>query len=736
MKKFLSVSLALLMIFMTACQSKTKGNNSSSSNTESKVEKTADTNLIKNGDFESGIDNWFTFTQGGKGDISAAGKELEVNIEDVGTLDYSVQIYQDIPELSQGVKYQLTFDARSTVDRSCEARFQLNSGDYHAYTSQVAKLTSTKQTFTIEFEMKEASDPAPRFAINLGLPKDAAGALAAHKVYFDNFCLKAVDSSNKAKAEVNTTLKDININQLGYLPDVKKVAVFRGTVTDKTFDVVDSKTSKVVFTGDISKSFENKSAGETDYYGDFSAFKTEGTYKIKTASLGESYEFEIGNNVYKNVTNDLVKMLYLQRCGIALPKELAKDFAHDKCHSSMATIFGTTTQIDVSGGWHDAGDYGRYVVPGAKTVADLILAYQSNPASFGDNLGIPESNNKVPDVLDEARYELDWMLKMQDQQSGGVHHKVSCANFPGSVMPEKETDPLIVSLVSDAATGDFSAVMAMAYNTYKDIDKTFAEKCLNASKKAWEYLKARDSKFVGFANSTGIVTGEYGDGSLNDEFMWASTELFKITGDDRYHSALKTTYSYSHSDFGWSDVGGYAVNTYLTLPSDKVDSTFSNKLKNDFINKANNILNDSKADGYHISLGKQYPWGSNMTVANNAMCLLLANKISPNPEYVEYAREHMNYIYGTNPMSTSYVTGYGDVSPKHPHHRPSQALKITMPGMLVGGPDSSLEDPYAKAVLKDTPPAKCYVDNEQSYSCNEITIYWNSPLIYLMYNIK
>ena len=146
---------------------------------------------------------------------------------------------------------------------------------------------------------------------------------------------------------------------------------------------------------------------------------------------------------------------------------------------------------------------------------------------------------------------------------------------------------------------------------------------------------------------------------------------------------------------------------------------------------ADTLLESCKKDGFFMGL-KTYAWGSNKDVADNGMLLLVANNLQPNDEYVEYAKKHRDYIFGVNATGYCYVTGYGTLSPIATHHRPSQVLDTTMPGMLVGGPDGNLEDPYAKAVLYGYPKALCYVDNEQSFSCNEITIYWNSPLIYLM----
>jgi endoglucanase len=122
-----------------------------------------------------------------------------------------------------------------------------------------------------------------------------------------------------------------------------------------------------------------------------------------------------------------------------------------------------------------------------------------------------------------------------------------------------------------------------------------------------------------------------------------------------------------------------------------------------------------------------------MTLANNGMVMLMANKlINEDVDYIQLAKKQLDYLLGANSTSYSFVTGYGSLRPNNTHHRPSQALGTTMTGMLVGGANSNLEDPYAQNVLAGKPAAKCYVDNAQSYSCNEITVYWNAPLIYLL----
>ena len=419
-------------------------------------------------------------------------------------------------------------------------------------------------------------------------------------------------------------------------------------------------------------------------------------------------------------------MFYMQRCGMELSNDRAGDFAHAACHTGLATVYGTGTKLDVSGGWHDAGDYGRYVVPGAKAAADLMLAYQLNPQAFANPL-----SSTIPVIVDEVRYELEWLLKMQDAASGGVYHKVTTKAFEGEVMPDEVTEELVLAPISTTATGTFAAVMAMASAVYQPYDAQFSKKCLEAAEKAWGYTLKNPSNT--FKNPEDILTGEYGDTTTNDERFWAAAELLKATGKKEYNDYIVSAYKdLIPSGLGWASVGSYGTYAYLTAPPDKVDSALAARLKSDLVKEAKQLLELSGKDGYKISLGQSYPWGSNMSVANNAMLLLIANLIEPNAAYNQSAAEHLNYLFGVNCLSYSFVTGFGTKSPDHTHHRPSMAAGQTLPGMLVGGPNSNLEDPYARAVLEGLPPAQCYADNAQSYSTNEITIYWNSPLVFVL----
>ena len=682
----------------------------------------AASNLISNSTFESGTSGWGTYKEsGGKCSLKTEGGKLALTVSDVGKVNYAVQVFYDIVPLYQNGVYHLKYDISSSTDRFVEGMIQMNGGDYRAYTWKGIELTSEPQTVEYDFTMKDETDIMAKLVFNCGIQEKYEGVLPEHTIYLDNVSLELVDDS---KVDYSSTLPyapSININQVGYRPDGRKIAVFRD-VTDQTeFSVVNADTKEKVFTGKLENKTENKSAGETNYTGDFSSVTTAGKYYISCNGLDDSYTFEIGDKVYSNLLDDSVRMLYLQRCGVKVED---KDFGHEACHTSLATVYGTSEKIDVSGGWHDAGDYGRYVVPAAKAVADLLYAYQATPDLYSDNINIPESGNGTPDILDEARFELEWMMKMQ-ASDGGAYHKVSCATFPGYVAPTAEKDELIVTPVSSTATADFCASMALAAEFYEKYDKEFASKCMEAAKKAWAWLEANPN-FV-FKNPEDIVTGEYGDRTDKDERYWAAAQMYRATKDEKYLSSLGK----ASEGLDWSTVGDYGNIALVTMNGiDKNSDAYKNAEKA-IIGQADRMAGNVSASPYGSAITK-YNWGSNMTIANAGIIFGLAQQLTGKASYGEAAQAQLNYLLGVNPVGTSFVSGYGTVSPENPHHRPSMAVGHAMKGMLAGGVNENLEDSAAKAYCNGLPAAKCFVDNSESYSTNEITIYWNSPLTYLL----
>ena len=323
---------------------------------------------------------------------------------------------------------------------------------------------------------------------------------------------------------------------------------------------------------------------------------------------------------------------------------------------------------------------------------------------------------------------------MQNAENGGVYHKVTALVFPETVLAVEETDDMVLAPISYAATGDFAAVMAKASVLYADYDADFAKTCLDAAQKAYAFMEANPD-MKGYENPEEIVTGAYDDKQLKDETLWASAELYIATKDDKYLTATKNALQENYQPgFGWASIGSYAL--YDLAKTEGVDADVAKTAKDALLANVDEQLAKCEEEGFFTGLGISYPWGSNMTIANNGEAFLAAAKLTGDAKYIEYAQKMRDYIFGVNPTGYCYVTGYGTLTPNATHHRPSQVLKETMPGMLVGGADNNLEDPYANAVLYGIAAGRAYVDNEQCYSCNEVTIYWNSPLIYLLAGLK
>lgn len=530
-------------------------------------------------------------------------------------------------------------------------------------------------------------------------------------------------------------MQDIVLNQIGFLPEMQKTAIFRGGCADNEFEVVDALCGAVIFTGKIGEEKYDPYSGENVRCGDLSPLAAEGCYFIRTSSGGRSYCFKIAEDIYNDLMTDSIRMMYMQRCGTELDHKHAGIFAHKPCHTGKAYLYGTDICADVSGGWHDAGDYGRYTVAAALTAAEMMTAYQVSPQLFSDNTCIPESGNGIPDILDEVRYGLDWLFKMQDS-SGGVYHKVTCAGFPGYVMPDEENDRLILCPLSKTAAGSFAAVMAMAHDCFKAADEEFAARCLSAAEKAWEHLMSGKGELI-TRNPDGIITGAYENYTCVNETYWAAAQLYKATSKANYRAEFdKLANEKVRMGFGWESVGNLGNLAYLGLDKDMADPDVSEKIRREIIGNAEWCITISDKGGYSVGT-ENYCWGSSSQVLGCAMQLMMAYELSKDRKYYNYASEQLSYLLGKNPMGICYFTGYGTLSPCHPHHRPSMARDSAVKGMLVGGPNCNLQDELARKIFQDTYPALCYIDHRESYSTNEVDTYWNTLAVMLLsYIIK
>lgn len=538
---------------------------------------------------------------------------------------------------------------------------------------------------------------------------------------------------------------DIKVDQAGYLPTAPKIAFVAAKKPAKTFVVKRTTDDKIVLKGELSSATADADSGDHVQEADFSKLKKPGTYYLQVPGVGRSWGFAIAKDVYSRAWYLAMRSFYGQRCGIAV--DLGSEFPgykHEICHQEGAyhASSGKSGTKPPAGGWHDAGDYGRYIVNSGISTATLLWSYELYRPRVGKlNLRIPESANGKPDVLNEIRWNLDWMLSMQDSD-GGVWQKQTSEKFCGFVMPEKDTSTSYVigtgkdPFKSSCATADFAAVMAIAARVYKPFDEAYAEQCQKAAVLAWTWLDKNPN--VLFHNPAGIATGEYGDGDCSDERLWAASELARTTHDEAYDKYFVAHYAEFMKTIraddppSWAGVGAMGLWSYV-LGSGS-NAVVTEIIRKQMVTAADDLVARTTKNGYRVSLtSKEYIWGSNALVANYGVQLLVANVVNPNSRYVDTALDDLHYLLGRNTHSLSFVTQVGDHPFRHPHHRPSGAdnMDEPWPGLLSGGPNHAKQDPVMQK-LPDLPPAKMYVDDEGSYASNEIAINWNAPLVFLL----
>jgi len=532
------------------------------------------------------------------------------------------------------------------------------------------------------------------------------------------------------------------VNQAGY-PRQSTKYFFTSQPAD-SFKVIDVANRIVLLGGRLTLIQSNDAAtGSAVYGGDFTSVRQPGIYRVLTSGGDSSALFAVGDSVYDQVYRKALKGFYFQRCGVALLPGSAGVYQHPACHPGDGFYHSTadTSGFHLStGGWHDAGDYGKYVVNAGISVGTLLMAYEYQPASFAqDDLGIPESGNGVPDILDEVRFELQWLLTMQ-RSNGGVCAKLTRTQFEGFVMPQNDTGTRYLYQIASTATADFAAMMARAARVYQRFDAAFAQTCLSAATLAWAYLQAHPQIVPpgGFKNPSGTATGEYGDGNDSDERLWAAAELFATTGTSAYQTYYLLNFGSSGSAFdgmSWPNVRPLANITYLKTNRSGMNETLRNDLRQALVSSCQTLVGKRNSSGYRVVLQPgEYYWGSNSGALNAALLLIVGYGESGNRAFLDVASDQLHYVLGANAHALSFLTGVGGRATRHPHHRPSESDGIAdpVPGLLAGGPDQYGEDPALKSKFpSSTPPALWYIDTVASYASNEICINWNAPLVFV-----
>lgn len=522
----------------------------------------------------------------------------------------------------------------------------------------------------------------------------------------------------------------IVLNQAGFYPDAPKIAVVTNAPAASKFYVITADKKDTVFSADLG---EEKQSGNSDTktrIADFTKFTTKGNFYIHVPGVGNSYIFKISDDANREVAIATLKGFYYQRVSMPLEEKYAGKWHRPAGHPDTAVYIHPSaadekrpagTIISSPGGWYDAGDYNKYIVNSGITMGTLLSAYEDFPVYFSKfHTNIPESNNAIPDILDEVIYNLRWMLSMQDPNDGGVYNKCTNAAFDGMVMPGVTKAPRYVVQKGTAATLDFAAVTAQASRVLKQYNKSLADTCLKAAEKAWEWAKLHPAVEYDQKNfQPPVTTGPYGDKYFKDEWFWAGTELYVTTNQEKYKPEIIEAGLPS-----WSNVGMLGYYTLLRFNA-------APQLKEKVIRMADRYAENLSA--FQTSMGqslRDFNWGSNSNAANQGVLLINAYKLTGDIKYIDLALSNLDYLLGRNATGYCFVTGIGSKSPMHPHHRPSVAdgIKEPVPGLLAGGPNPGMQD---KCKYEFTAPELAYADIECSYASNEIAINWNAPIVYL-----
>src|SRR5438309_1952144 len=572
----------------------------------------------------------------------------------------------------------------------------------------------------------------------------------------------------------------VHMNQLGFPPGAPQRAIVADpSATPLPWRLLDAS-GKVRESGLTSVFGDDPQSGEHVHRIDASAPAGIG-YRMEVAGR-TSRPFAVAPGLYDRLRGDALNYFYQTRAGIPIEARFAggAQWARPAGHPAerAACLSGRDMQgsdwpacdivRDVAGGWYDAGDQGKYVVNGGIAVWTLLNLYErqqalGRTAAFGDRTGrVPETGNGVDDLLDEARWELEFFLKMQvpdgtrvrvpvgakrsapglaftETEAGGMAwHKVGDAHWTAlPTPPHLDREPRILFPPTTGATLNLAATAAQCGRIWRSIDPAFAARCLAAAERAFAAAK-RNPQVYAIAAFTG--SGGYGDPDLSDEFYWAAAELFVTTGKAEYRAAVEASAWFRVAvapEFGWPKTATPGTISLALVPS-LLPAPEKARLRRSLAFAADAFLTDEARTGYHIPYAPAgWPWGSTSSILNRAIVLGLAADFTGEARYRTGVVDAMDFILGRNPLDRSFVTGTGARPMENPHHRfwtrqldPRQPGPP--PGVVSGGPNSTaMGDPVASRLKGHCAPEACWADDARAFTVNEVAINWNAPLVWV-----
>ena len=547
---------------------------------------------------------------------------------------------------------------------------------------------------------------------------------------------------------------DIRFDQIGFYPSMPKIAVVKNA-SSTPFYIVSSSLSDTLFKGALSTAQTWTYSNESVSIADFSDLKKSGIYKMLVPGVGVSNSFEINYHVLQDLAVGSIKGFYYQRASMPLLPAHAGLWAHAMGHPDTTVFIHPSaasrqrpagTKISSPGGWYDAGDYNKYIVNSGISTYSVLASYEWFP-EFCNRLStnIPESGNGIPDILNEALWNIRWMLTMQDPNDGGVYAKCTDPKFDSFEMPWQDKQKRFVVKKTTAATLDFAAVMAQTARITTGFLKLlpgFSDSCRQAALNAWKWARQNPAVYYNQRAlnaqypADSVKTGEYGDGNVSDEFAWTAAELFVTTAQDSFLTAANPLSAAEAVLPGWSNVrtlGLYTFAKYLRDIAAKVDT---NAVRTQLLTLANELKSTITSSAYRVVMGNRptnFGWGSNSVAANQGMILMIAYRLTGDTSYLNAALSNLDYLLGRNGTTYCFVTGYGKHPPLHIHHRlsGSDGIDAPVPGLLAGGPNPMMQDKFNVTSYPSSLPGLAYADDVRSYASNEICINWNAALVFL-----
>ncbi|GAA2137317.1 glycoside hydrolase family 9 protein [Glycomyces algeriensis] len=705
------------------------------------------TDLITNGDFAAGTNGWWT-TANLTGAV--ADGEWCIDVPGGTANAWDAIVGQDGLPLVTGESYELRFTARASTDVSVRALVQRPVDPWPTAVEEFPLLTSEAQDFSYAFTASADWSDA-QLAFQIGRNAEPW-----------QFCLSEVQLLTGAEPPVYEpdTGPRVRVNQVGYLPDGPKQATLVTEATDPVPWQLRNAEGALVAEGDSTPHGPEATSGESVHVIDFSGGSATGEGFTLTADGETSYPFAIGGNPYRDMAVDAMSFFYPQRSGIAIDDTIAPGYGREAGHVDVAPNQGDSAvpcyaeacdyTLDVAGGWYDAGDHGKYVVNGGISVAQLMSVYErALHAPTGDaslledgSLRIPEHGDGVPDVLDEARWEVEFLLSMQvpagEELAGMAHHKIHDENWTGlPLLPADDPQPRYLYPPSTAATLNLAAAAAQAARLFAPYDAEFAAECLEAAETAWAAALAHPDVYAPDTSPAG--GGPYGDSNVSDEFYWAAAELFLTTGKKTYEehvldSKLHEDDVFGPGAFSWASVAAIAKLDLALVPNALPGR---DDVVAQVVAGADNYLELQAASPWGLSYGSSgtFDWGSNSAVLNELVVVATAFDLTGEAQYRDGVLGGLDYLLGRNALGNSYVTGYGSHDSHNMHSRwYANQLDPSLPnppaGTLAGGPNSvtATWDPIAQRWLNGCAPQRCYIDDIGSWATNELTINWNAPL--------